>query len=394
MDDFFLHSVFKDAMADIATLGVQVHQHPTAGAKPYAVVGGRSNARWWLVPLENGQVAASGLALFQPLLASARAMKTAASLLSAVGLSRLWVRNTVYIAGEPALAEDFPGCNGLSYAYFTGTNSPHRKVAVQIMDGRGNLKGFAKITRSPQVRELLMHEAATLEHVNTLGLQTAQVPRVLFAGDRGVTTLLVTDTLKTHRTPTTTKFTPAHFAFLRELAQRTASAHPIYADEVANGFRARLDRIGPNLNKTWYQRLDTSITLLEACPTLMLNAGLSHGDFTPWNTFMAKGRLYVFDWEYAEQSRPTGNDIVHFLLNQPQIRSLPAHTKLEAATAGLAQTWTGIQREAIPAVLIIYLLTQSLRQIERLPDNKKHINTWDGAEDAATMLEILSVSLT
>jgi len=222
MKDFLLHPVFKDAMADIATLGVHVHQHPTAGAKPYAVVGGRSNARWWLIPLENRRVAASGLALFQPLLAGARALKSAASLLSVVGLSRLWARHTVFITGEAAL----PGVrsDGLSFAYFTGTDSPHRKVAVQIMDGRGRLKGFAKLTRNPQVRELLMHEAATLEHVNGLGLQSAHVPKVLFAGNLGDSTLLVTDTLKTPRTAATTQFTAAHRAFLKELASKTAAA--------------------------------------------------------------------------------------------------------------------------------------------------------------------------
>lgn len=394
MNNFFFHPVFMDAIADIATLGVQVRQHPTAGAKPYAVVGGRSNARWWLIPLESGRVAASGLALFQPLLASARAIKTAAILLSAVGLSRLWARNTVYIAGEPVLTGDFPCSDSLSFAYFTGTDSPHRKVAVQIMDGRGKLKGFAKLTRNPQVRELLMHEAATLEYLTRLRLETTHVPKVLFAGDLGHSTLLVTDTLKTPCTPTTTQFTAAHRAFVQELAKKTAAANPVRASDIAKDFRFRLDRVRPNLNKTWFQRLEAAIGALEVQPTLELNAGLSHGDFTPWNTFMANGRLYVFDWEYAEQARPFSNDIIHFVLNQPQIRSQPARAKIEAATASLLQPWTGIQPEMIPALLIIYLLTQSLRQIERLPDNLKDSDAWDSAEDAAVMFETLSAITT
>lgn len=387
--DLFAHPVFREAIADLESMGVRVSARPSRGAKTYAVVGGRSNARWWLIPLESGRVAASGLALFQPLLASARHMKTAASILSRVGLSRLWARNKVYLSGEPALAEHFPAGEPLAFAYFTGTDSPHRKVAVQIMDGRGRLKGFAKLTRNPQVRELLMHEAATLKYVNGLGLQTAHVPKVLFAGDLGDSTLLVTDTLKTPRTPTTTQFTAAHRAFVQELAQKTAAAHPVHAGDIAKDFRTRLDRSRPHLETTWLQRLDAAIAALEAQPTLELHAGLSHGDFTPWNTFMANGRLYVFDWEYAEQARPAGNDIIHFVLNQPQTRSLPARAKIETATASLSQHWTGIQRETIPALLMIYLLTQSLRQIERLPDNMKHSNTWDGAEECASMFDQL-----
>lgn len=389
MNDIFLRPVFKEAMADIATLGVQVHQHPTAGAKPYAVVGGRSNARWWLVPLENGRVAASGLALFQPLLASARATKAAASLLSVLGLSRLWVRNTVHIAGEAVLADDFPRGDGLSFAYFTGTDSPHRKVAVQVMDRRGNLKGFAKLARNPVVRTLLAHEAATLEQLQKLGLQSAQVPKVLFSGERNGSTLLVTDTLKTPWTRSTTRFSAAHRAFIQELAQKTAAPQPVQAGDIAADFRARFSRIRSNLDQTWQQRLDQAISSLEAQAELPLPASLSHGDFTPWNTFMASGRLYVFDWEYAEPARPLSNDVIHFILNEPQMRAQPASEKIEVAAAGLAQPWTGIPKVAAPWLLMIYLLTQTLRQIERLPATAKPHSAWDGAEESAMMFDLL-----
>lgn len=388
--DVFSHPVFREAVADIESLGVRVSPHPIPGAKPYAVVGGRSNARWWLVPLENGRVAASGLALFQPLLPSARAMKAMASLLSVLGLSRLWVRHTVYIAGEPVLADDFPRGEGLTFAYFTGTDTPHRKVAVQIMDRHGDLKGFAKLTRNPAVRELLVHEAATLEQLQKLALQSACVPKVLFSGERHGSTLLVTDTLKTPWTRSTTKFSAAHRAFVQELAEKTAAPQPVHAGDIAADFRARFNCISNNPDEAWQQRLDKAINSLEAQVDLPLPASLSHGDFTPWNTFMANGRLYVFDWEYAEKAWPASSDIIHFVLNQPQTRSLPARAKIEAATASLSQPGTGIQRDAIQALLIIYLLTQSLRQIERLPDNMKHSGAWDGAEDTAAMFDCLS----
>lgn len=389
MSDFFFHRVFKDAMADIASLGVQVHQHPTAGAKPYAVVGGRSNARWWLIPLENCRVASSGLALFQPLLASARAIKTAASLLSVVGLSRLWARNTVYIAGEPALIGDFPCSDRLSFAYFTGTDSPHRKVAVQIMDGRGNLKGFAKLTRDTAVRKLLAHEAATLQQLQKLGLQSAHLPKLLFSGERNGSALLVTDTLKTPLTRSTTRFSAAHRAFVQELAQKTAAPQPVRAGDIAADFRARFSRISHRLGEAWQQRLDQAIRSLEAQAELPFPASLSHGDFTPWNTFMANGRLYVFDWEYAEPARPLSNDVIHFIMNQPHIRAQPASERIEAATAVLAQSWTGVKRKTTPALFMTYLLTQTLLQVERLRTDPTQAQTWDGAEVNADIFDAI-----
>jgi thiamine kinase-like enzyme len=390
MSVFFTHPVFQSAVADIESLGIQIHPHPTPGAKPYAVVGGRSNARWWLIPLQSGCVAASGLALFQPLLASARILKAAASALSLLGLSRLWVRNKVYITGEPNLARHFQLREPLAYAYFTGTDSPHRKVAVQIMDQRGRLRGYAKLTRNPWVRTLLAHEAATLERMCTLGLQTAYVPNVLYYGEQGDSTLLVTDTLKTSRTHSTTHFTQSHLAFVKELAHKTADPHQVSASELAAEFRARFDRISSQLDELWGQRLGYAIAVLEAHTDLQLTSSLSHGDFTPWNTFLSNERLYVFDWEYAEQCRPPSIDIIHFILNEPKMRSQSANSKIEAVLAFLSQRCSGIiNEEALLAQLMIYLLTQTTRQIERLPQSMRGSSKWDGSEEIAAMFEYL-----
>ena len=37
-----------------------------------------------------------------------------------------------------------------------------------------------------------------------------------------------------------------------------------------------------------------------------------HADFTPWNMFAEKNRLFVFDWEYACMTYPPMLDHYHF----------------------------------------------------------------------------------
>lgn len=37
-------------------------------------------------------------------------------------------------------------------------------------------------------------------------------------------------------------------------------------------------------------------------------------DFTPWNMFLEKGQLFVFDWEYARMTYPPRLDYFHFLI--------------------------------------------------------------------------------
>lgn len=388
MTDLFLHPVFKEAIADIESLGVSVSSEANSHSKPYAVIGGRSNVRWWLIPLENNKLTESGLALFQPLLASARYMKAAASILSSIGLSRLWVKHRVHISSESLLAEYFQSAEPLSYAYFTGTNSPHRKVAVQIMDDRGNIKGFAKLTRNPKVRALLEHEALTLGRIQGLGLESAYIPNVLFFGNVRNGTLLVTDTLKTPRTPSMTKFSVAHHAFMEELSRKTVLSYPVSVSDMAKNFRTRFLGIRPYLEKTWCHRLDNAISALEKETEIQIYCCLNHGDFTPWNTFLVNDRLYVFDWEYAD-IHPIGSDLIHFILAMPDANLKSPAGKINLVIKKLLEANCASCPQLARTILIVYLCGHALYYIDRESINENDVILWDGAMGIANLIDEL-----
>jgi len=40
---------------------------------------------------------------------------------------------------------------------------------------------------------------------------------------------------------------------------------------------------------------------------------LSHGDFTPWNMYICKEKVYAFDWELASTNKPVLFDLFHFI---------------------------------------------------------------------------------
>ncbi len=392
MQNIFSHPVFIDAIKDIESLGVKITEHPTEDSVPYAVLGGRSNARWWLIPLTNKKVTIAGLALFQPLLTNAKLIKKLVTILSYLGLGWLWAKPRIYISNTTNVANYFSS-DVLSYAYFTGTDSPHRKVAVQVMDIDGNLKGFVKVTNNPRVGVLLKHEASILEHVNELDLTSAFVPNVLFFGEKNGVTVLITDTLKSAQTSSTTSFSDAHLAFVHELEEKTAVSPSMTTSSIASRFRERLNKIQPHLEKIWIKRLNKAINYLEERSTLNLPACLSHGDFTPWNTFMKNGQLYVFDWEYAEIACPPTNDIIHFVLNEPQTRNQAASDKIKIVTATLTKIRPDLQKHEARVLLIIYILTNSMRQIERMPvDSMNQENNWDGAKENAAILDSMSAA--
>ena len=45
----------------------------------------------------------------------------------------------------------------------------------------------------------------------------------------------------------------------------------------------------------------------------IVSVSLSHGDFTPWNMYLTKEKLHVFDWELSEKEMPLMYDLYHYV---------------------------------------------------------------------------------
>ena len=373
-------------MAEIESLGFHVTESPVLGATPYGIVGGRSNQRWWLIPLTNRRVAVSGMALFQPIISSAKLLKGAAVVASALGFSDLWARNKLYISGKSNLADIFEDEN-LQYAFFTGTDSPHRKIAVQIMDKIGNIKGFAKVSRNPAIKPLLSHEAAILNDLHSLELQSAHVPTVLFSGEHDGASLLVTDTLKTARTKTSIRFNNAHQAFLQELAYKTAIPETGSKEGLVTELYRRYAAVAELLSIEWRHRIEQGLEKMAEQRDSLGPVVLCHGDFTPWNTFFVDGQLYVFDWEYADHVYPVGYDAIHFLLSLPKVKRLPAARKIRQLLKELAEIYYSSDGNCMKSILLAYLCGHSLHFMCRAPIEDGKIFNWDGSEEMAMLLD-------
>lgn len=353
--------------------------------RPYGVVGGRSNRRWWFIPLNDRRTTASAWALFQPMVPSAKLLKRAAIMAGSLGLSLIYRGKQIGISGGNELTEIFGG-ESLAYAFFTGTDSPHRKAAIQIMDLAGNIKGFAKVSRNPVVSELLRREAETLRYLQSLNLRTAATPRVLFSGPINGAEVLVTDTLKTNHSRMPTKFQAAHLGFLCELAEKSVSIPS--RDNPVTLLARSLGRVEGHISADWRRRLSSAIQSLAVPGTNLGRLSLSHGDFTPWNTFIADDRLYVFDWEYAASGQPFGGDILHFLLAQPNARRSIRAT-VRTLSASLSRCGGVIDAAFVRNLLLYYCCWRSLHYISREPSDRLCLNKWDCAQDMAVLLDFV-----
>ncbi|MEU0518610.1 hypothetical protein [Streptosporangium sp. NPDC006007] len=142
---------------------------------------------------------------------------------------------------------------------------------------------FVKIGDTDRARELIGHEARTLDLLAVTPLKTVVPPAVLHHGSwRGLSVLALTP-LPVRRAPV---------------------PHDLLADAIGE-----ISRI-PDRGFAW------------------------HGDFSPWNiSHAADGRLLVWDWERFATGVPLGFDAVHHFFQRALRRATPA----VAARACLAQ---------------------------------------------------------
>lgn len=377
--------VTSPAISEIEALGFQVTAQPRPGTVPYLALSGRSNPRWWLVPLDHRHATASSFALFQPILASAKLMKSASVIASKLGAAPLLSASRLHVSGAPELLADLFRTRNLSYAFFTGTDSPHRKATVQIMDRNGHILGYAKVTRNPLIKPLIEHEATMLDHLKGLDLQTANTPNVLFMGNASDATVLVTDTQKTPQSKTRTSLIQAHIDFLNELALKTASTGE---NQTAGTLRSRYEKLAPRLTVDWQQRIERCLNHLAGHGDSLGPSVLSHGDFTPWNTFFSHDRLYVFDWEYASHNHPAGYDLIHYLLSLPANKKQTAKSAVSTVLAHLSSQFHK-SPPAATAILMAYFCGHTLHYTERALTAEGVLQTWDNAERTAMLIDAL-----
>ncbi|WP_339760468.1 phosphotransferase [uncultured Hoeflea sp.] len=297
---------FEEFLGDIAALGVMP---VTASGISYGMIRARSNARWWLLPTAQGPATSASLSMYQPVSTNARLARLWIRTALRLGLTSAWASGRIRFSRQPRLPDGVLPKLG-TCAYFTGTDGPHRKTAIQLMNREGDILGYAKVSRRAAVRPYLWHEARILDQVAKLKLTTAEIPNVLAFQDpgEGLPTILATDSCKAAGVSSPMDPAAPHLRFLGEMMRRTGSAGAHSAN------RSLREMAGDRrLTEQWETRFWLGLERLEQFVPAM-PVGLAHGDFTPWNSFLLNGRLYVFDWEYAAEEYPSGYDLTHYLL--------------------------------------------------------------------------------
>lgn len=256
-------------------------------------LGVRGIPRWfdpsaprWFVPMRNWRVRRAASGIYPAFRRGARAYRATLRAWTVVGGVRF-----THCVGT-SRREDWPLGELLSpimptlstAAVSIGIPGPAQKIAVQLMDRRGGILGFAKYANNPYSRTLIANE------VRMLGKLPENVgPRLLkfvpfLGGD-----LMVQTALPGRPLPSRSHLKEAQVDFFERLVREdgyfTASEHPFVKSlyEEAGGRREMFGSILKDFGGSEW-------------PVAWM-----HGDMAPWNLHLWRGRCMAFDWEHGRE---------------------------------------------------------------------------------------------
>jgi hypothetical protein len=304
---------------------VAVGDDPAATVR-YAVIPSLDNARF-LLPLASRRVTAASLlaynALRPPKVRAGRAAVGLLARVGALGLTRAPILSVYAATPDLLLAGHLAGELGepeLHAAIGIRPPDPHHKPTLQLFDGRGRPRGYAKIGWNDGTRAMVRAEAATLADLPTGG-DFPPAPRLMLHTRWHGREIAVIEPMPRNVRRIRRPDSPRLAAMLA-VARRggpPADARPV-TDLIAS-WRARAAGADP--------RIHAAIDRLDGEPALEF--GDWHGDWVPWNMARHRRGLLVWDWENSASGVPVGFDLAHQAFQTAlSTRSRPA---AECATA-------------------------------------------------------------
>jgi thymidylate kinase len=197
---------------------------------------------------------------------------------------------------------------GLSFAISLGTPGRNRKPVIQVLSQKGETVAYAKVGWNEATNALVRNEADVCGYLSAACFAAFAVPAVLYAGwweDRFLCIQSApTDNIET----APQKLASEYVAVLEELR----SFHIRWMPLKESAFWRKLSQRVATLQDSFHgDILQQGLCRLEESHHT-LPFYFCHGDFAPWNAHLLNGRLFIFDWEYADFEAPPLWDLFHF----------------------------------------------------------------------------------
>lgn len=254
------------------------------------------------------------------------------------------------------LLERIFGQQGLEFAIFGGTPCVHQKITMQLSQD-SHILGYVKVTESKEIYGIFNHEKKILDTLHTQGI--GQVPECLYFGTlKNGLHLFVQSTLKTQQSEVVHAWSDKHEQFLNSLAVHTRQKLAFEETDFCRDLNALEERL-PLLGNPKVL-CKTLQEVKERYAGRKVEFSAFQGDFTPWNMFVEKGQLFVFDWEYARMTYPPRLDYFHFMIQTAVFEERLSAEEIAHRYASLRSELTGTWKNPDQALQCYLLAIMSI----------------------------------
>lgn len=236
---------------------------------------------------------------------------------------------SIFQKNKETFARHFSKIQYDDFAIFTGTVGENRK-AIIALTAQKKCTHFLKIPLTNAAESLVENEFLQLKNISAQKFESLVYPEV----QRTATGVAVSNVQPTNFSDHN-NFGKVHLQALAELYQNSALTKQIGEWSMWEKIRSSIyffDTKLPQLaaknetSSTFENGLskEKTMQLQGACerifnqldPEEMIKVGKGHGDFTPWNMYVSKEKLYVYDWEMAIDDAPLLFDILHYVFQK------------------------------------------------------------------------------
>lgn len=273
---------------------------------------GNADGKYWIMPVRGMRTAMN---LYQPSGIKGKMVKSLLPLLHRLPPVRKAVHaETLRCSLKEELRTllcNILGTEQIEFSIFEGTPSVHQKITMQLSCG-SRILGYCKLSESNDIKELFEKESEMLAWLSDKGV--SGIPKALYCGTlmSGIH-IFVQSTAKTASSATVHNWSRLHEEFLAQLHEKTKQSILFEESDFCrslNMLEKHISWLPDNVDAELFSRAIADIK--DSCCGKTVEFSAFHGDFTPWNMFVEKGRLFVFDFEYAAKSCPPVLDRYHF----------------------------------------------------------------------------------
>ncbi len=321
-DSIFLLNAAKESLATLFTHPkidclLQKEAIPnTPYRQQLAFINNPDSSIRWIFPKTNRH--ALHLDLYNASGWKAKLYRSLSQLCFRLGAASVLYSGTFYLQSksEVVFFQNLQDLDYEGFAIFTGTVSTTRK-AIVALSRQGETNYFVKLPIAVGARQLLNNEQKSLKAVAKLSLKKMSVPQVhtLLCG-------IAQENSQPIDAWNSTYWQRKHAKALDELYEHSNRRVRMEEIAVMEKIELELEQLIADLNSMPPSSLSKKMNLLmisqlrvwrKLPKSQYLPVAQSHGDFTPWNMYLSKEGLYLYDWELAQSEMPLLFDAFHFI---------------------------------------------------------------------------------